>query len=72
MKYAKINFFIILVASILILIPSIALISFSQTNDTLLDDTLSDESSSNQSSFSDLSRELANQSESDVESGEDD
>ena len=72
MKYAKINFFIILVASILILIPSIALISFSQTNDTLLDDTLSYESSSNQSSFSDLSRELANQSESDVESGEDD
>lgn len=66
------NFFIIVVASILILVPSIALISFSQTNDTLSDDTLSDDQSSNQS-FSSWSRELANnQSESDVESGEDD
>ena len=66
------NFFIIVVASILILVPSIALISFSQTNDTLSDDTLSDDQSSNQS-FSSWSRELANnQSESDAESGEDD
>jgi hypothetical protein len=66
----------------LILVPSFALISSSQTNDTLSDDTLSDEASSddtlsdeassNESSFSFWSRELAkNQSESDGESGED-
>lgn len=73
MKYMKTSSFIILVALASILVPSYALISFSQTNDTLSDDTLSDDQSSNQSSFSDLSRELANnQSESDVESGEDD
>lgn len=73
MIYVKMNFFIILVASLLILIPSIALISFSQTNDTLSDETLSDDQSSNQSSFSSWSRELANnQTESDAESGEDD
>lgn len=73
MIYVKMNFFIILVASLLILIPSIALISFSQTNDTLSDDTLSDDQSSNQSSFSSWSRELANnQTGSDAESGEDD
>ena len=72
MRYVKMNFFIIVVASILILVPSIALISFSQTNDTLSDDTLSDDQSSNQS-FSSWSRELDNnQSESDVESGEHD
>ena len=73
MKYVKMNFFIIVFASILILVPSIALISFSQTNDTLSDETLSEDQSSNQSSFSSWSRELANnQSESDADSGEDD
>ncbi|MFN2434367.1 MAG: hypothetical protein ABR515_03230 [Nitrososphaeraceae archaeon] len=49
------------------MVPSFALISSSQSNDTL-----SDEALSNQSSFSTLSREFANQSESDGESGEDD
>jgi hypothetical protein len=67
-----------LVASVLILVPSFALISSSQSNDTLSDDTLSDDTlsddtSSNQSSFSFWSREFGkNQSESDGESGEDD
>ncbi len=45
------------------MVPSFALISSSQSNDTLSDDTLS-----NESSFSSMSRELAkNQSESDDE-----
>ena len=61
------NFFIILVTLGLILVPSFAIISSSQSNDTL-----SDEALSNQSSFFTLSREFANQSESDGESGEDD
>jgi hypothetical protein len=63
MKYVKMNLFIILIALTLILVPSFALISSSQSNDTLSDDTLS-----NESSFSSMSRELAkNQSESDDE-----
>ena len=67
MKYLKMNLFIILVALTVILIPSFALISSSQTNDTLSDDTLSDDTLSNDT-FSSLSREFAqNQSESDDE-----
>ena len=62
------NLFIILIVLTLILVPSFALISSSQsTNDTLSDDT-----SSNQT-FSSWSRELGeNQSDSDGESGDDD
>lgn len=62
MKYLKMNLFIILVALTVILVPSFALISSSQTNDTLSDDTLSNDT------FSSLSREFAqNQSGSDDE-----
>ena len=62
------NLFIILVALTLILVPSFALISSSQTNDTLPDDTSSDNTLSNDT-FSSWSRDLAeNQSESDDES----
>ena len=65
------NLFIILIALTLILVPSFALISSSQTNDTLPDDTSSDNTLSNDT-FSSWSRDLAeNQSESDVDSGED-
>ena len=57
------NLFIILIALTLILVPSFALISSSQSNDTLSDDTQSNQT------FSSMSREFAeNQSESDVES----
>jgi uncharacterized membrane protein YdfJ with MMPL/SSD domain len=67
MKYLKMNLFIILVALTVILVPSFALISSSQTNDTLSDDTLSDDTLSNDT-FSSLSREFAqNQSGSDDE-----
>jgi hypothetical protein len=72
MKYAKINFTIILVTSAFILVPSFALISSSQTNETSSEDTSSDDMSSNPSTFSNLSREFANQSESEGQSGEDD
>jgi hypothetical protein len=66
MKYAKLNLFIILFALSVILVPSFALISSSQSNDTLTDET-----SSNQT-FSSLSREFAqNQSGSDDDSNED-
>jgi hypothetical protein len=66
MKNATINL-IILITLTLILVPSFALISSSQSNDTLSDDR-----SSNQT-FSSLSRDLAeNQSESNGESGDDD
>jgi hypothetical protein len=65
MKYVKMNLFIILVVSALILVPSFALISSSQTNDTSSDDP------SNQT-FASISRELAeNLSESDDDSSED-
>jgi hypothetical protein len=58
MKFVKMNLFIILITLTFILVPSFALISSSQSNDTLSDDT-----SSNQT-FTSLSRELAeNQSE---------
>jgi len=57
------NLFIILITLTFILVPSFALISSSQSNDTLSDDTLSNQS------FASLSREFAdNQSESDDES----
>jgi uncharacterized membrane protein YdfJ with MMPL/SSD domain len=57
------NLFIILIALTLILVPSFALISSSQSNDTLSDDTQSNQT------FSSMSREFAeNQSESDDES----
>lgn len=65
------NLFIIIVTSAFILVPSFALISSSQTNDTSSDDSSSDDSSSNQSAFSTMSRELANQSEPDGQFRED-
>jgi uncharacterized membrane protein YdfJ with MMPL/SSD domain len=62
MKYVKLNLFIILITLTFILVPSFALISSSQSNDTLSDDT-----SSNQT-FSSLSHSFGeNQSESDDE-----
>lgn len=68
LKYVKMSLFILLVALTLILVPSFALISTSQTNDTLSEDTLSDDTLSNET-FSDWSRDLAkNQSDSDGES----
>ena len=66
----KMNLFILSVALTLILVPSFALISSSQTNDTLSEDTLSDDTLSNDT-FSSWSRDLAqNQSDSDDESAE--
>ena len=59
------NLFILVITLTFILVPSFALISSSQSNDT------SDETLSNQTSFSSLSRELAeNQSQSDDESNQ--
>jgi hypothetical protein len=67
MKYVRMNLFLILVASAFILIPSFALISSSQSNDTLSDDTLSNDT------FSTLSREFAeNQSEDETDQELDD
>jgi hypothetical protein len=76
MKYLKMSLFIILITLTFILIPSFALISSSQSNETLSNgtlsnDTLSDNSENdspffeNETSFSSLSRSLAetNQSE---------
>jgi hypothetical protein len=64
LKYLKLNLVITLITLALILVPSFALISSSQSNDTLSEATLS-----NETSFSSLSRELAeNQSESDDQS----
>ena len=63
MKYVRMNLFILVIILTFILVPSFALISSSQFNDT------SDETLSNETSFSSLSRELAeNQSQSDDES----
>lgn len=63
MKYVRMNLFILVIILTFILVPSFALISSSQSNDT------SDETLSNETSFSSLSRELAeNQSQSDDES----
>jgi hypothetical protein len=62
------NLFILSAALTVILVPSFALISSSQSNDTSLDDTLSDTTVSNDT-FSSYSRDLAqNQSDSDDES----
>jgi len=76
MKYVKMSLFIILITLTFILVPSFALISSSQSNDTLSNDTLSNDTLSdnsendspffeNETSFSSLSRSLAetNQSE---------
>ena len=54
LKYLKLNLVITLITLALILVPSFALISSSQSNDTLSEATLS-----NETSFSSLSRELA-------------
>jgi hypothetical protein len=63
MKYVRMNLFILVIILTFILVPSFALISSSQSNDT------SDETLSNETSFSSLSRELAeNQTQSDDES----
>ena len=63
MKYVRMNLFILVIILTFILVPSFALISSSQFNDT------SDETLSNETSFSSLSRELAeNQTQSDDES----
>jgi len=64
LKYLKLNLFMTIITLVFILVPSLALISFSQSNDTLSEATLS-----NGSSFSSLNRELAeNQTESDDQS----
>jgi hypothetical protein len=76
MKYVKLNLFIILITLTFILVPSFALISSSQSNETLSNDTLSNDTLSdnsendspffeNETSFASLSRSLAetNQSE---------
>jgi uncharacterized membrane protein SpoIIM required for sporulation len=66
MKYVRMNLFILVIILTFILVPSFALISSSQSNNTL-----SEETSSNETSFSSLSRELAeNQSQSDDESNQ--
>ena len=68
MIYFKMNLFILSAALTVILVPSFALISSSQSNDTSSDDTLSDNTVSNDT-FSSYSRDLAqNQSDSDDES----
>ena len=64
LRYLKLSLFVTLVTLTFILVPSFALISFSQSNNTV-----SEETSSNETPFSSLSRELAeNQSESDDQS----
>jgi hypothetical protein len=76
MKYVKMSLFIILITLTFILVPSFALISSSQSNETLSNDTLSNDTLSdnsendspffeNETSFASLSRSLAetNQSE---------
>jgi hypothetical protein len=49
MKFVKMNLFIILVALTIILVPSFALISSSQSNDTSSDGSLSNETFSSMS-----------------------
>ena len=76
MIYVKMSLFIILITLTFILVPSFALISSSQSNDTLSNDTLTNDTLSdnsendspffeNETSFASLSRSLAetNQSE---------
>ena len=83
MKYVKMSLFIILITLTFILIPSFALISSSQSNetlsndtlstDTLSNDTLSDDSENdspffeNETSFASLSRSLAETNQSEEE-----
>ena len=83
MKYVKMSLFIILITLTFILIPSFALISSSQSNETLSNDTLSDDTLSNdtlldnsendspffenETSFSSLSRSLAETNQSEEE-----
>jgi hypothetical protein len=43
MKYVRINLFILLISLFFILVPSFAVISSSQSNDTLSDDKLSNQ-----------------------------
>ena len=69
MKLLKLNLFILSAALTLILVPSFALISSSQTNDTLSGNALSDNTVSNDTdTFSSMSRENANETDSDDES----
>ena len=59
MKHMKMNLSLILIAFIVILIPSFASVSSSQSNDTLSDDTFVDDPLSNDT-FSSWSRDFAN------------
>ena len=69
MKSLKMNLFILYAALTVILVPSFALISSSQTNDTSSDATPSDNTVSNDTdTFSSMSRENAKKSGSDDES----
>lgn len=66
LKYLRLSLFVTIITLAFILVPSFALISSAQSNNTL-----SEETSSNETSFSSLSRELAeNQSESGDQSDE--
>jgi hypothetical protein len=66
LKYLKLSLFVTIITLSFILVPSFALISSSQSNNTVFEET-----SSNETSFSFLSRELAeNQSESGDQSDE--
>jgi len=51
MKYVRINLFILLISLYFILVPSFAVISSTQSNDTLSDDTLSNQTFSSESFF---------------------
>ena len=66
LKYLKLSLFVTIITLAFILVPSFALISSSQSNNTVVEET-----SSTETSFSFLSRELAeNQSESGDKSDE--
>jgi len=83
LKYVKMNLFIILITLTFILVPSFALISSSQSSDTLSNDTLSNGTLSNdtlsgnsendspffenETSFASLSRSLAETNQSEEE-----
>lgn len=59
MKHANMNLSLTLIALTVILVPSFASVSSSQSNDTLSDDTFVDDAFSNDT-FSSWSRDLAN------------
>ena len=59
MNHMKMNLPLILIALTVILIPSIASVSSSQSNDTLSDEAFVDDTLSNDT-FSSLSRDFAN------------